>query len=65
MARPKASEPSVQVTLHVPLSVYEAIAARAVAKRLTWHRFVVGCLVQTFKRLKTPPASADVVNTVV
>ena len=60
MARPKAAERRVQVTLHVPVTVYDAVAFRAMAKNLPWATFVVRCLTETFLRPKTPvpPKSA-------
>mgnify|MGYP001582815981 CR=1 FL=1 len=57
MARPKADEPRVIVTLKVPISIYDAITLRAVAKGLTWHAFVVGCLRKSFGIPKTLPPS--------
>ena len=60
MARPKAAEPRIQVTLHVPETVYDAVALRAIAKGIPWATFVVRCLTETFLRPKTPvpPKSA-------
>ena len=58
MSRPKAPEPRVQVTLKVPLSVYDAIASRASLKGFTWHAFIVGSMTKTFGRTETPSSSS-------